>query len=100
MLYTESIGYMLYKVCTPLLTTTHPLISQDIYNGFNEVATYKLFGWTTLKDAKRFLWRHYNHDGIYIFIHRNVRRISFWIKKLILENLVKKQDFGIMTEYF
>ena len=64
-----------------VLKTTHPLKSQDIYNGFNEVATYKLFGWTTLKDAKRFLWSHYNHDGVYIFIHRNVNRIKFLDKE-------------------
>ena len=64
-----------------VLTTTHPLISQDIYNGFNEVATYKLFGWTTLKDAKRFLWSHYNPDGVCIFLRRIVNRIKFLDKK-------------------
>ena len=48
-----------------VLKTTHPLKSPYIYNGFNEVATYKLFGWTTLKDAKRFLWSHYNPRQVY-----------------------------------
>ena len=83
MLYTESIDALqsLYTMDCDVLTTTHPLISQDIYNGFNEVATYKLFEWTTLKDAKRFLWSHYNPDGVYIFIHRNVNRIKFLDKE-------------------
>ena len=78
MIYTESIDALqsLYTMDCDVLITTHPLISQDNYNRFNEVATYKVFGWTTLKDAKTFLWSRYNPDGVYIFIHRNVNRIK------------------------